>query len=71
MLIEAKTAEGKDNRAIRLSVSVSDVLQISRGDVAEAILAVTEDDLSSKAIDWENGGVRTRTGDLGVMNPSL
>ncbi|MCG3162128.1 MAG: hypothetical protein JMDDDDMK_03368 [Acidobacteria bacterium] len=56
--IEARTDDVKDNRAILLSVSVKGVPQISRGDVAETILAVTEDDLSSNVSRGENTGRR-------------
>lgn len=56
--IEAKTDDVKDDRAIRLSVSVKGVPQISRGDVAETILAVTEDGLSSNVSRGENTGRR-------------
>jgi hypothetical protein len=56
--IEVGTDNGKDDRAIRLSVSVNDVPQINRGDVAETILAVTEDNLSSNVSRGENAGRR-------------
>lgn len=56
--IEARTDSSKDDRAIRLSVSVSDVPQINRGDVAETILAITEDNLSSNVSRGENAGRR-------------
>jgi hypothetical protein len=54
--ITAKPDADKDSRAVRLSVSVKDVPPISRGDVAETILAITEDNLSSNVSRGENGG---------------
>lgn len=47
---------GKDNHTVRLTVSVENVPQINRGDVAEAILAITEDNLSSNVSRGENTG---------------
>ncbi len=54
--ITARAGAGKDSLAIRLSVSVTNVPQINRGDVAEAILAITEDNLSSNVSRGENVG---------------
>ena len=52
----SKTQTGKDRLSIRLGVSVKNVPPVSRGDVAEVILAVTEDDLSSNVSRGENSG---------------
>src|SRR5262245_45717942 len=48
-------AEG-DNQAIKLSVSVKNVPPINQGDVAEVILAITENNLSSNVSRGENSG---------------
>ncbi len=53
-----KSSSEKGANAIRLSVSVSDVPSISQGDVAEALLAITENNLSSQVARGENGGRR-------------
>lgn len=52
----SKTQTGKDRLSIRLGVSVKNVPPVSRGDVAEVILAITEDDLSSNVSRGENSG---------------
>jgi hypothetical protein len=52
----SKTQSGKDKRAIKLGVSVKNVPPVSRGDVAEVILAITEDGLSSNVSRGENSG---------------
>ncbi len=51
-----KTTTAHDNLAISLVVVVKNVPPVSRGDVAEVILAVTEDDLSSNVSRGENSG---------------
>src|SRR5262245_24359033 len=51
-----KTKTEKDNRAIRLGVSVKNVPPITKGDVAEVILVITEDNLSSNVTRGENSG---------------
>jgi hypothetical protein len=51
-----KTPAEKDKRAVRLGVSVKDLPPVSRGDVAEVILAITEDGLSSNVSRGENSG---------------
>jgi hypothetical protein len=56
--IEARIETSKDDRAIRLNVTVNDAPPINRGDVAETVLAVTEDNLSSNVSRGENAGRR-------------
>ena len=53
-----QTKAGKDNQAIRFGVSVKNVPPVNKGDVAEVILAFTEDDLSSNVARGENSGRR-------------
>jgi len=51
-----QTKAEKDNQAIRLGVNVKNVPPITKGDVAEVILAFTEDNLSSNVSRGENSG---------------
>ena len=51
-----ETKTQKDNRKVSLSVSVKNVPPVDRGDVAEVILALTEDKLSSNVTRGENSG---------------
>ncbi|MGH9766606.1 MAG: DUF1223 domain-containing protein [Blastocatellia bacterium] len=51
-----KTKAEKGNQTIKLGVSVKNVPPINKGDVAEVILAITEDDLSSNVSRGENSG---------------
>jgi len=51
-----KTKTENDNQAIRLVVSVKNLPPVNRGDVAEVILALTEDNLSSNVSRGENSG---------------
>jgi hypothetical protein len=51
---EAKTQ--KDNQKVRLNVSVKNVQPVNRSDMAEVILAITEDNLSSNVSRGENSG---------------
>jgi hypothetical protein len=55
-IITPKTKTEKDDRAIRLGVSVKNVPPITKGDVAEVILVITEDNLSSNVSRGENSG---------------
>jgi hypothetical protein len=54
VILETKTQ--KDNQKVRLNVSVKNVPPVNRGDVAEVILALTEDNLSSDITRGENSG---------------
>ena len=51
-----QTKAEKDKQAIRLSASVKNVPPITKGDVAEVILVITEDNLSSNVSRGENSG---------------
>src|SRR5262245_53415912 len=51
-----KTKTENENQAIRLNVSVKNLPPVDRGDVAEVILALTEDKLSSNVTRGENSG---------------
>jgi hypothetical protein len=51
-----QTKGEKDTQAIRLNASVKNVPPITKGDVAEVILAITEDQLSSNVSRGENSG---------------
>ncbi|HZF37501.1 MAG TPA: DUF1223 domain-containing protein [Blastocatellia bacterium] len=55
-IVISKTQNEKNHQAIKLGVSVKNVPQVNRGDVAEVILAITEDDLSSNVSRGENSG---------------
>jgi len=52
----SKTQNEKNRQTIRLGVSVKNVPPVNRGDVAEVMLAITEDDLSSNVSRGENSG---------------
>ena len=54
--IARKTQTEKENQRIRLGVSVKNVPPVNQGDVAEVILAITEDELSSNVLRGENSG---------------
>jgi hypothetical protein len=51
---------GVDKDTVRLSVQVSDVPVVSQGDVAEVMVAITEDDLQSSVTRGENSGRNLR-----------
>jgi hypothetical protein len=55
-IVIPETKTQKDNQKVRLNVSVKNVPQVNRGDVAEVILALTEDNLSSNVSRGENSG---------------
>jgi hypothetical protein len=55
-IVIPETKTQKDNQKVRLNVSVKNVPPVDRGDVAEVILAVTEDNLSSNVSRGENSG---------------
>jgi hypothetical protein len=55
-IVIPETKTQKDNQKVRLNVSVKNVPPVNRGDVAEVILAVTEDNLSSNVSRGENSG---------------
>jgi hypothetical protein len=55
-IVIPETKTQKDNQEIRFNVSVKNVPPIDRGDVAEVILALTEDKLSSNVARGENSG---------------
>jgi hypothetical protein len=55
-IVIPETKTQKDNRKVSLSVSVKNVPPVDRGDVAEVILALTEDKLSSNVTRGENSG---------------
>jgi len=51
-----QTKPESENQAIKLSVSVKNVPPVNQGDVAEVILAITENNLSSNVSRGENSG---------------
>jgi hypothetical protein len=55
-IVIPETKTQKDNQKVRLNVSVKNVPPVDRGDVAEVILAITEDNLSSNVSRGENSG---------------
>ena len=55
-IVIPETKIQKDNQKVRLNVSVKNVPPVDRGDVAEVILAITEDNLSSNVSRGENSG---------------
>src|SRR5215510_2318545 len=55
-IVIPETKTQKDNQKVRLNVSVKNVPPVNRGDVAEVILAITEDNLSSNVSRGENSG---------------
>jgi hypothetical protein len=55
-IVIPETKTRKDNQEIRFNVSVKNVPPVDRGDVAEVILALTEDKLSSNVTRGENSG---------------
>ena len=55
-IVIPETKTQKDNQKLRLNVSVKNVPPVDRGDVAEVILALTEDKLSSNVTRGENSG---------------
>lgn len=55
-IVIPETKIQKDNQEIRFNVSVKNVPPVDRGDVAEVILALTEDKLSSNVTRGENSG---------------
>jgi hypothetical protein len=55
-IVMPETTTQKDNQKVRLNVSVKNVPPVDRGDVAEVILALTEDKLSSNVTRGENSG---------------
>src|SRR5215510_3880698 len=55
-IVIPETKTQKDNQKLRLNVSVKNLPPVNRGDVAEVILALTEDNLSSNVSRGENSG---------------
>jgi hypothetical protein len=55
-IVIPETKDQKDNHKVRLSVSVKKLPPVDRGDVAEVILALTEDKLLSNVTRGENSG---------------
>jgi len=55
-IVIQETKTQKDNQKVRLNVSVKNVPPVDQGDVAEVILALTEDKLSSNVTRGENSG---------------
>jgi hypothetical protein len=55
-IVIPETKAQKDNQKVRLNVSVKNVPPVDRGDVAEVMLALTEDNLSSNVSRGENSG---------------
>jgi hypothetical protein len=55
-IVIPETKTQKDNQEIRFNVSVKNVPPVDRGDVAEVILALTEDKISSNVTRGENSG---------------
>jgi len=76
-IIIPQTKNEKDSQAIRLNASVKNVPPITKGDVAEVILVITEDQLSSNVSRGENSGrklahtaVVREMRALGVVDPA-
>jgi hypothetical protein len=55
-IVIPETKTQKDNQKVRLNVSVKNLPPVDRGGVAEVILAITEDNLSSNVSRGENSG---------------
>src|SRR5262245_5506117 len=55
-IVIPETKTQKDNQKVRLNVSVKNLPPVNRGDVAEVILAITEDNLSSNVSRGETSG---------------
>jgi hypothetical protein len=55
-IVIPETKAQKDNQKLRLNISVKNVPPVDRGAVAEVILALTEDNLSSNVSRGENSG---------------
>ena len=55
-IVIPETKTQKDNQKVRLNVSVKNVPPVDHGDVAEVILALTEDKLLSNVTRGENSG---------------
>src|SRR5262245_4617339 len=55
-IVIPETKTQKDNQKVRLNVDVNNVPSVNQGDVAEVILALTEDNLSSNVSRGENSG---------------
>jgi hypothetical protein len=55
-IVIPETKAQKDNQKVGLNVSVKNVPPVNQGDVAEVILAITEDNLSSNVSRGENSG---------------
>jgi hypothetical protein len=55
-IVIPETKTQKDNQKVRLNVSVKNVPPVDQGDVAEVILALTEDKLLSNVTRGENSG---------------
>ncbi len=55
-IVIPETKTQKDNQKVRLNVNVKNVPPVNQGDVAEVILAITEDNLSSNVSRGENSG---------------
>ncbi|HKQ75347.1 MAG TPA: DUF1223 domain-containing protein [Blastocatellia bacterium] len=76
-IVIPQTKNEKDSQAIRLNASVKNVPPITKGDVAEVILVITEDHLSSNVSRGENSGrklahtaVVREMRALGVVDPA-
>jgi hypothetical protein len=55
-IVIPETKTQKDNQKVGLNVNVKNVPPVNQGDVAEVILAITEDNLSSNVSRGENSG---------------
>jgi hypothetical protein len=55
-IVVPETKAQKDDQKVRLNVSVKNVPPVNQGDVAEVILAITENNLSSNVSRGENSG---------------
>jgi hypothetical protein len=55
-IVIPETKTQKDDQKVRLNVSVKNLPPVDRGDVAEVVLALTEDKLSSNVTRGENSG---------------
>jgi len=55
-LLAASSSQGTNDNELKLSIHISDIPQVTAGDVADVFLAITENNLRSEVSRGENGG---------------
>ncbi len=55
-LLAASSSQGTNDNELKLSIHISDIPQVTAGDVADVLLAITENNLRSEVSRGENGG---------------